>query len=243
MPDRLLAGIPDLSFKLLAKPVPNQPQMVELVPSPQLTPGTYVAQYSPSGANGWFAIFSVGATSETENRFCLDLILPGGPRGLFERANSELNSTVPLLASYRYTKCNFSGSSIGAPAVGNSPARTDTTETQPNGFPQKPGQLNFSVRHRHSVFFNLSTSNVVYYCYGTLSVSPNGTVAYDCERTDDPSGRCEHITFAPGSLKQAKIGFDGTLHIESKKQGKFDFEGNRADLSRALAAIAPHIQK
>ena len=92
----LLAGIPDLSFKLLAKPVPNQPQMVELVPSPQLTPGTYVAQYSPSGANGWFAIFSVGATSETENRFCLDLILPGGPRGLFERANSELNSTVPL---------------------------------------------------------------------------------------------------------------------------------------------------
>ena len=119
----LLAGIPDLSFKLLAKPVPNQPQMVELVPSPQLTPGTYVVQYSPSGANGWFAIFSVAANAEAEIPFCLDLVLPGGPGGLFERANSELNSTVPALASYRYSKCDSSsvtGANSGPNAGGQS---------------------------------------------------------------------------------------------------------------------------
>ena len=104
----LLAAIPELNFKLLAKPVPNQPQMVELVASPKLTPGLYVVQYSPSSGNGWFAIFSVVASVETESPFCLDLVLPGGPRGLFERANSELNSTVPSLASYRYTKCDAS---------------------------------------------------------------------------------------------------------------------------------------
>ena len=85
--------------------------------------------------------------------------------------------------------------------------------------------------------------DVVYYCYGNLSVSPDGTVAYDCNRTDDPSGRCDHISFASGSLKQAKIGFAGTLHIEGKKQGKFDFEGNRSDLSQALAKITPLVQK
>jgi hypothetical protein len=112
----LLAAIPELNFKLLAKPVPNQPQMVELVASPKLTPGLYVVQYSPSGANGWFAIFSVAANAEAESPFCLDLVLPGGPRGLFERANSELNSTVPALASYRYTKCDTSTAS-NAPAV------------------------------------------------------------------------------------------------------------------------------
>jgi hypothetical protein len=112
----LLAAIPELNFKLLAKPVPNQPQMVELVASPKLTPGLYVVQYNPSGGNGWFAIFSVAASVETENPFCLDLVLPGGPRGLFERANSELNSTVPPLASFRYTKCDAS-TAPNAPAV------------------------------------------------------------------------------------------------------------------------------
>ena len=104
----LLAAIPELNFKLLAKPVPNQPQMIELVASPKLTPGLYVIQYGPSGANGWFAIFSVASDASTDNPFCMDLILPGGPRGLFERANSELNSTVPALASYRYSQCDSS---------------------------------------------------------------------------------------------------------------------------------------
>ena len=119
----LLAAIPELNFKLLAKPVPNQPQMVELVASPKLTSGLYVVQYSPSGGNGWFAIFSVAASVETENPFCLDLILPGGPRGLFERANAELNSTVPALASYRYSQCDSSsvtGANSGANAGGQS---------------------------------------------------------------------------------------------------------------------------
>ena len=119
----LLAAIPELNFKLLAKPVPNQPQMVELVASPKLTSGLYVVQYSPSGGNGWFAIFSVAASVETENPFCLDLVLPGGPRGLFERANSELNSTVPALASYRYSQCDSSsvtGANSGANAGGQS---------------------------------------------------------------------------------------------------------------------------
>jgi len=123
----LLAAIPELNFKLLAKPVPNQPQMVELVASPKLIPGLYVVQYSPGGANGWFAIFSVAANAEAESPFCLDLVLPGGPRGLFERANSELNSTVPSLASYRYTKCDSSsvpnansGAKAGAESVATS---------------------------------------------------------------------------------------------------------------------------
>ena len=130
----LLAAIPELNFKLLAKPVPNQPQMVELVASPKLTPGLYVVQYSPSGGNGWFAIFSVAASVETENPFCLDLVLPGGPRGLFERANSELNSTVPSLASYRYSKCDSSSvpaANSGAKAGEESGSAPPTADRAP----------------------------------------------------------------------------------------------------------------
>jgi hypothetical protein len=33
------------------------------------------------------------------------------------------------------------------------------------------------------------------------------------------------------------------LHIESKKQGKFDFDGKREDLKQALDKIALQVQK
>jgi len=108
-----------------------------------------------------------------------------------------------------------------------------------------PGGVSFSVRHRHSAFAqNLfsQSSKTEYYCSGTLSASPDGTVAYNCAQTDDPSGRCEHVSFAPGSLKQVKIGLAGNLHLESKTQGKFDFYGRRDDIKQAQAAIAPLIQ-
>jgi hypothetical protein len=125
----------------------------------------------------------------------------------------------------------------------NNAAASDQQGDQQAGPASVPGQLNFAVSHRHSTFFNLQASGVEYYCYGNLSVLPDGTVAYDCDRTDDPSGRCDHVSFAPGSLKQAKMGFAGTLHLESKNQGKFDFYGKRDDLKAALEKIGPQVQK
>jgi hypothetical protein len=108
-----------------------------------------------------------------------------------------------------------------------------------------PGQVSFSVRHRHSAFaqslFN-SQSSTEYYCSGSLSVAPDGTIAYDCAQTNDPVGRCEHVSFAPGSLKQAKIGLGGNLHLATKTQGNFDFYGSGDGMKRAQAAIAPFVQ-
>lgn len=106
-----------------------------------------------------------------------------------------------------------------------------------------PGQLTISVRHRHRTFFNPGTSEVETYCYGALSISPDGTVTYTCDRTDDPSGRCDNVTLAAGSLKQAKVGYNGALHLESKKQGKWDFFGNQNELKQALDKITPTVQK
>jgi hypothetical protein len=104
-----------------------------------------------------------------------------------------------------------------------------------------PGQT-FSFRHRHRLMD--SNWNIIdYYCSGTLSVSAGGAVAYDCAQTEDPSGRCEHVSFAPGALKEAKVGSGGNLHLASKKQGNFDLYGNADDIKQAQAAIAPLIQK
>lgn len=102
-----------------------------------------------------------------------------------------------------------------------------------------PQQQSFSVRHRHR-YMDQNYKIVDYYCSGTLSASPDGTVTYDCDQTEDPTSRCEHLSFAPGTLKQAKVG-GGKLHLASK-QGNFDLYGNADDLQHAQTAIAPFVQ-
>jgi hypothetical protein len=185
---------------------------------------------------------------------------------------AKLGDTI-IISTIKSSACNFDTSVNGmvklkeasvsdgviqamrdAQAAANAPANdqggdqgnaaaTAAPADQPAGPAAVPGQLNFSVRHKHSTFFNFQTSAVEYYCYGTLSVTPDGTVAYDCDRTDDPSGRCDHVSFAPGSLTKAKMGFAGVLHIESKKQGKFDFDGKKDDLKQVLDKIPLQAQK
>ena len=105
-----------------------------------------------------------------------------------------------------------------------------------------PGQVTFSVRHRHRLM-DQNWNIIDYYCSGTLSVSADGTVTYDCTQTEDPRGRCEHLSFPPGALKEAKVGSGGNLHLASKKQGNFDLYGNADDIKQAQAAIAPLVQK
>src|SRR5947209_6673880 len=117
-------------------------------------------------------------------------------------------------------------------------------ESQPVSPTSSPtGQMSFSVRHRHTTFFNLQSSQAQSSCSGMLSVSPDGTVKYDCDQTQDPSGRCDHLSFSPGSLTQVKIGLDGSLHLASRTQGKFDFDGDRNSIKQAQAAISPLLQK
>jgi hypothetical protein len=105
-----------------------------------------------------------------------------------------------------------------------------------------PAQTTFPVRHRH-ISLAGPGPDAIYYCSGELSVSADGTVRYDCTQTDDPSGRCEHVSFSAGSLKQAKIGHGGTLHLASKAQGNADFSGDPSTLQQALAAIAPLVSE
>ena len=103
-----------------------------------------------------------------------------------------------------------------------------------------PRMLSFSVRHRHSLWE--TGDSLTHYCSGTLSVSPDGTVAYDCAQTDDPTGRCDHVSLPPGSLKEVKIGSAGNLRLASKTHLNYDFYGNPDDIKQAQAAISPLIQ-
>jgi len=120
-------------------------------------------------------------------------------------------------------------------------------EPPPNGeaapeavAPPPQGMQTFSVRHRHSLWE--TGDSLTHYCSGTLSVSPDGTIAYDCAQTDDPTGRCDHVSLPPGSLKEVKIGSAGNLRLASKTHLNYDFYGNPNDIKQAQAAISPLIQ-
>jgi hypothetical protein len=133
----LLARIPELEFRILSKPVPNQPQMIELAASPRLSPGLYLIDYDPKGKTGWTVVFSVTSSAETEKQYCVDLILPGGYWGAFERANSELSSTAPLLTNKRYRSCDAGPSSAPGPAR-TDPAVANINNGSPGSAPAVP---------------------------------------------------------------------------------------------------------
>src|SRR2546427_7255839 len=101
-----------------------------------------------------------------------------------------------------------------------------------------PTQTTFSVRHRH-ISLTGPGSDAIYYCSGDLSVSADGPLRYACIQTDDPSGRCDHVSVPAGSLNQAKVGYNGTLHLATKGQGNFDFFGDPGIIKQALTTIAP----
>jgi hypothetical protein len=131
-----------------------------------------------------------------------------------------------------------------ANAPANDPGQTatpDTPPSKPKGPPAVPGQLDFSAKHIHYSFVNNGHNN--YLCPGTLSILPSGAVDFYCDQSDDPTGQGEQISLGSGTLKEAKVNYIGNLHLVSKTQGRFDFSGDRNDLSQALAKIVPLVQK
>jgi hypothetical protein len=101
----------------------------------------------------------------------------------------------------------------------------------------------FHFRHRHATPFVVSNNSAVSFCTGTLTVRSDGTVRYDCSSTNDPQGRCDHVTFPPGSLKEAKLKADGSLHLASRQAGTFDFYGDANSVQQALLVISPLVKK
>jgi hypothetical protein len=121
-----------------------------------------------------------------------------------------------------------------------SPAPEANQESAPQSAPASvPGQLSFAARHSHLSWVNPEGN---YMCPGALSILPDGTVNFDCPQESDPSGNGEHLSFAPATLKEAKVKL-GQLHLATKTQGNFDFTMKRDDLNSALAAITPLLQK
>lgn len=99
------------------------------------------------------------------------------------------------------------------------------------------GPQSFIVKHRH-----LATLGT-YYCAGALLLQPDGTVSYACAATNDPSKRCEHVTFPRGSIRQLTLKGDD-LHMTTTSMGNWDFYDYNVNgsINSAYQAILPFVR-
>jgi hypothetical protein len=94
----------------------------------------------------------------------------------------------------------------------------------------------FTLQHRHVVFAN-NGSMVQAYCVGVLILAPDGNARFDCINTFDPQGRCDHVVFPRGTIKDVKFLKNGLLHVATNHTGNFDFYGESLDLQGAYQAL------
>lgn len=92
----------------------------------------------------------------------------------------------------------------------------------------------FAVQHRHG------TGNS--FCIGLITITPDGTARYDCN-TADSGGRCEHVVFGAGSLKEVKVRGDGSLHVATRGQGNFDFSGGEFAIKDAAGSLGALVKR
>ncbi len=94
----------------------------------------------------------------------------------------------------------------------------------------------FTLQHRHLIVAN--NGNLVQaYCVGILLLAPDGTARFDCVNSFDPQGRCDHVEFPGGAIKEVKFLKNGVLHVATNHLGNFDFYGAAMDLQGAYQAL------
>jgi serine/threonine protein kinase len=105
--------------------------------------------------------------------------------------------------------------------------------------PAPAGSHKYFVQHRHvSIDFTSKTVATQSYCEGYLTVNPDGTGSYFCTQTFD--GRCDRVTFGPGSIKEVKV--KGTqLHL-STTYGNYDFYGTAAEMQAAYTTLSATVK-
>ncbi len=114
-----------------------------------------------------------------------------------------------------------------------SPSPPDTTQNS-----SQQSVKSFTFQHRHINM--LGPGDAIYYCTGNLVVSPDGSVRFDCTGTNDPTGRCDHVTFPAGSINDLKKKFGG-FHVSARGIGNYDFFGDAASQQAAYQAIVPSV--
>jgi hypothetical protein len=121
----LVAKTEGLKIDLLEKPVAGQPQMLELVPASNLTPGIY-GLFAIKNQGGQtminYELFEWrGAPGSTQMQFCIDMQQTGGFGGLVENHDARLEHPY-FLSKDNYALCSADEASAQAPNASSTAA-------------------------------------------------------------------------------------------------------------------------
>ena len=100
----------------------------------------------------------------------------------------------------------------------------------------------FPLRHRHLV--GMQGIRPQYsYCEGILKITPDGIARFDCTRTEDPRGRCDHIVLNAGNIKEVRPNRDGSIRVATTSSGNLDFYGDPAAVQGSLNALQALVRR
>lgn len=94
----------------------------------------------------------------------------------------------------------------------------------------------FVLQHRHMIFAN-NGQLAQAYCTGVLTLAADGSARFDCTASFDPQGRCDHVLFPTGAIKEVHFLKNGLLHLATAHAGNWDFYGAPGDLQAVYQSI------
>jgi hypothetical protein len=100
----------------------------------------------------------------------------------------------------------------------------------------------FPLRHRHLV--GMQGFRPVYsYCEGFLRITPDGIARFDCTRTADPRGRCDHMVLNAGDIKEVRPNRDGSMRLVTTASGNFDLYGDPSATQGSMSALQTLVRR
>jgi hypothetical protein len=94
----------------------------------------------------------------------------------------------------------------------------------------------YVLQHRHMLFTN-NGQLAQAYCTGVLTLASDGSARFDCTASYDPQGRCDHVLFPAGAIKEVHFLKNGLLHLATAHAGNWDFYGAPGDLQAVYQSI------
>jgi serine/threonine protein kinase len=123
----------------------------------------------------------------------------------------------------------------GTAGSGNVEQPTVSQSTTPAATRASAGSAKFTISVRH---FHTNAGNAaVTFSTGQLTVSPSGSLTYQCTSSPNPKGCGSPVSIARENIKSANLNPNGGLRVMTLAQGVHDFYGDHSALVRARETI------
>src|SRR5713226_1549946 len=232
----LAARLPESQVGLLSKPFGSQPQMIQVVPEVQLSPGVYAFFHAK---DKWWQVFVVASSGTSNTSECIDIAFQtggyGGPMVMGDYFARHGPPEFPEITKEHYNPCSGNPSNVSGPP---SPGRS-------NNPANAPGQPMASVKANCADYNACLKSGIeAHFASQWQQAIADFEEASKLDPTKaDPWGWLGRVYLALGRYQQATVMWDKTLNFAAPLGFQVCLERSfkpcqRGDLSLAPAEVS-----